>query len=347
VKRRFLNVLIIFAVAFFVFVLILKPEICKTGAAAGILLCGRVIIPSLFPFTMCVIFIINSDILNSLESVFKGKFRIDILFITLLSFIGGYPIGAKLLSNEVIQKKLSKNEASNMLNHSINAGPAFIISAVGSGILNSKLAGAILLCSHILSALMLIPLSRKDSVNTAAVTPHKHSRINPADNFVKSVAEASSTVLNICSFTILFSCINAYINHLSDSVSEARIIGLLLEITNALTLTKNIYIISFLLGFGGISIWCQVLSIGKGLEIKPLKFILFRILHGVLSVGFTAILLKLFPLSISVFSNVTSTSFSYFHSTAAVGISLLAMAIVFIISITTKKYAGKIIEDMI
>lgn len=351
-KKRFLDIIILFLAVIWVCILISEPEVCKNGTAEGILLCGKVIIPSLFPFTMCVIFIINSGVLNSLELIFprlvsRKKLRFDIFFIILLSFIGGYPIGAKLLNNTVTENRLTKVEASNMLNHSVNAGPAFVISAVGSGILNSKKIGIILLCSHIFSGIMLILFAPKSNTHTKTILSYKHQSINLADNFVKSVAEASNTVLNICSFTILFSAINEYINFFAENIKPVKIIGLILEITNAVTLTNNIYLISFLLGFGGISVWCQVLSVGSNLEIRPFKFILFRILHGVLSICFTAVLLRLFPVNISVFSTTDKLSFSYFYSSGAVGISLLTMAIVFIISLSTKKYAGKIIEDMI
>ena len=66
-----------------------------------------------------------------------------------------------------------------------------------------------------------------------------------------------------------------------------------------------------------------------------------------LSVCFTAIILRLFPANISVFSNTKSTSFLYFHSTAAVGISMLIMGIVFMISVSSKKYVAKVFEDVI
>ena len=101
------------------------------------------------------------------------------------------------------------------------------------------------------------------------------------------------------------------------------------------------------MGFGGISVWCQVLSVGVSIEIRFLKFIIFRFLHGILSVGFAALLLKIFGVGLTVFSNIKAPAFSYFHSTGAVGISLLVLGIVFIISVSTKKYVGKLTEDVI
>ena len=55
---------------FFIFLLSLliisEPEVCKNGAYSGIIISGKVIIPSLFPFTMCVLFIARSNIFGIL-----------------------------------------------------------------------------------------------------------------------------------------------------------------------------------------------------------------------------------------------------------------------------------------
>ena len=324
------------------FVLILKPHICKNGVMMGILLCGRVIIPSLLPFTACLLFIMNS---NSLSDLKASHPKLGIFLVILLSFTGGYPIGAKLLNSAVKDDYISPQNAGKMLCFCVNAGPAFIISAVGGLVLNSKKLGLILALAHIFSGFLLMLLSLKD-IKTPGKRK-KFSRLNLADNFVKSVADASSAVISICSFVILFSAVNAYINHFSQSFGLIKNLGLFLEVTNAVSQTKNIYLIAFLLGFGGISVWCQVISVSKGVKFEFLRFLIFRILHGLLSVVLVKLILKLFPLEISVFSNFKPTVISTFYSTASVGISLLVMSVVFLTSITTKKYVGKILEDVI
>lgn len=346
---RILNYLVIILGVCYIFLLINKPEISREGIASGIILCGKVIIPALFPFVMCVMLVVNSGVLNHiiLPKFLRKYFSAELFFVIILSFIGGYPIGAKLLNSIVQKGEISGKTAGKMLNFCINAGPAFIVSAVGSGILGSKEIGVILLLSHILAGVMLMIISNPLKENPCAKGEINPFNLNPADNFVKSVADASGTVLGICSFVIFFSSVNAYIGHFSQTVSWIKPIGALLEITNAVCFTRNIYLISFLLGFGGISVWCQVLSVGSDIQINFTKFLIFRILHGTLSSGITAIFLKLLRPELSVFSNVENPVFSSFYSTAAVGFSLIILGIVFIISVSTKKYVGKITEDMI
>lgn len=341
-KKRIFDISIIVLAVFSIVLLIFKPQICKNGVTVGILLCGRVIIPSLLPFTACVLFIMNSNALTDLKAS-HPKFGIFLMI--LLSFTGGYPIGAKLLNSAVEEDYISPKNAGKMLCFCINAGPAFIISAVGGLVLNSKKLGLILALAHIFSGLLLMLISAK-GIKFSNKRPN-FIKLNLADNFVKSVADASSAVMSICGFVILFSAVNAYINHLAQNFSILKTLGLFLEVTNAVSQTKNIYLISFLLGFGGISVWCQVISVSKGIKIDFLRFIIFRILHGLLSVMLVKIILLFFPLEISVFSNFKQTVFSTFHSSASVGISLLIMSVVFIVSITGKKYVGKILEDVI
>ena len=100
----------------FILLIIIKPEPCTDGAAKGLLLAGRVIIPSLFPFTACVLFIMKSGGLNifGFAAPFtKRVFHIsaELFSLMLLSLIGGYPVGAKLLNEAVKSGKVSEENA--------------------------------------------------------------------------------------------------------------------------------------------------------------------------------------------------------------------------------------------
>ena len=139
---------------------ITNPKVCTEGAVKGLLLSGRVIIPSLFPFTACVLFIMKSGGLSLLDFAnpfTKRVFRLSPqqFSLMLLSFIGGYPVGGKLLNEAVKSGKISKENAGIMLNYCVNAGPAFIVLAVGGGILGSKKIGYLLLLAHIICCLGL------------------------------------------------------------------------------------------------------------------------------------------------------------------------------------------------
>lgn len=313
------------------FLLIFNPTLCKNASVTSILLCGKVIIPSIFPFTACVLFIMKSGITQKTEKKLKINSSI---FIFLFSCIGGYAVGAKLLEDGVKTKNISPQKAEKMLNFCINAGPAFIVMAVGNGILNSQKIGYILLFSHIFASFIIMILSRnKEKV----IKKNKTVTTNLLDCFVQSVADASSVCLNICSFVIFFSVLNSYAQYFLSDIPYLNKIPLFLEITNAIPKINNIYFISFLLGFSGICVWCQVLSICKSIKVNALKFAFFRILHGVLSGIFTAIAFKILGVTAPCLTNKVNFSAEYFYSTPALSVSLIIMGILFLISVYTKK----------
>ena len=328
---------------------ITNPKVCTEGAVKGLLLSGRVIIPSLFPFTACVLFIMKSGGLNLLDFAnpfTKRVFRLSPqqFSLMLLSFIGGYPVGAKLLNEAVKSGKISKENAGIMLNYCVNAGPAFIVLAVGGGILGSKKIGYLLLLAHIISSLILslvfghfIKNDNTDSENTA-------ESFSPADNFVVSVCEAASAIFSVCAYVILFSTVNEYMNCLSEKISVLKYISPLLEVTNAVTGMRNIVIIAFLLGFAGVSVWCQIISMGKLIKINFAVFTLSRTAHGVLSAVITALLLKVFGIAVTVSASVKYTPT---YNGIVLSLSMLSMVIVLIISLFSKKRTGNILKDIV
>ncbi len=336
---------LIFAVLLGIF-LILKPEICAMGVKKAIILCGRILIPSIFPFGACTLYIIKSGLIEKSDIISPITLRLFGIsaypfFIMVLSMLGGYPIGAKLLNEAVICDRISQKDAEKMLNYCVNAGPSFIISAVGGAILGNNKLGLILMVSHVLASLIICRFSGK-----VAVCKFKTANtLSPADNFVASASDSANSVLGICSFVILFSVIISYLEYFSQAIPIIKPLIYLCEVTNTVTKTRNIYLISFLLGFSGFCIWCQILFMAKALKINIFFFGLLRILHGALSAFFTYILLKIFAVSLAVFSG--NSPFDAFVSSEALGISLLALGIIFIISLSSRHKNIKILEELI
>ena len=343
------KILSLITAAAFIILIISSPKICTAGAAKGLILSGRVIIPSLFPFTACVLFIMKSGGLEALgfaEPFTKKVFHLSAeqFSLMLLSFIGGYPVGAKLLNEAVKTGKISKENAGIMLNYCVNAGPAFIILAVGSGILGSKKIGYILLIAHISASLILsffFGFRIKKDNSHSEITENS---FDTADNFVYAVSDAASAVFSVCAYVILFSAINEYISCFAEKLPYLKWVAPLLEVTNAVTGMRNIVIIAFLLGFAGVSVWCQILSLSKLIKINFAFFTLSRIAHGLLSAVITGLLLKMFKITVTVFSAVKYTAT---YNGIALSISMLSMVIVLIISLFSKKRTGNILRDIV
>ncbi|MBO5211491.1 MAG: hypothetical protein J6B80_06135 [Clostridia bacterium] len=343
--KKLISLLCLIFISSFCFLIILKPEICINSAISGVLICGNIIIPSIYPFTFGVLFINNSGVLGLLKPLNKVTNKLFGLnyyefAIFLLSLIGGYPLGAKLLS----EKPSPKNDI--MINFCINAGPAFIILAVGKGVFKSSALGWVLYTSHIMASLliMLFLSGKTKKYNTNFINKKP---LGCVENFTQSASDAANTVIKICGLVILFSTITAYLKMLFKNIKPLYFITLLCEVTNAVFTTKNILLISFLLGFAGLSIWAQVFSLLKYTKINYLRFVFFRILHGCFSAFITLVLLNSLKLSVSTLSNNINFNYKLFINGPTVAFSLIIMGIVLIISLYNKKFAGNIIEDIV
>ena len=164
--------------------------------------------------------------------------------------------------------------------------------------------------------------------------------------FVQSVGDACESIVKICSFIVLFSAIIAYFDYFSHNMTIIKNVSLFLEVTSAVYKTKNVYFISFLLGFSGISIWCQIFALSKSRKINYKMFVFGRILHGALSALITKILLKFLKVKVATFSNGTVLKNDYLYSDVTLLISIVIMLVVFLIFIYTKN-SGKFINDVI
>ena len=327
------------------------PKISKEGITRGLMISSNVIIPSLFPFMVCVSMIIKYglSIKNTLfnKVIYKLFGHTFDMFLTfLLSLIGGYPIGAKLVNDLYNSNLIDKKTADIMLVYCVNAGPAFIISVIG-GTLASEAIGMVIFISHILSSVILaLVFANKLKKSTKPMNNKINKPSLFSEMFVQSVGDACESIVKICSFIVLFSAIIAYFDYFSHNMTIITNVSLFLEVTSAVYKTKNVYFISFLLGFSGISIWCQIFALSKSRKINYRMFVFGRILHGALSALITKILLKFLKVKVATFSNGTVLKNDYLYSDVTLLISIVIMLVVFLIFIYTKN-SGKFINDVI
>jgi len=353
IKKKISNILTFVIAITIVFVLIVLPELAIPGVSKGILICGNVIVPAIFPFMVCVLIIMKTPI-NIKNSFLKKTcycffgHSFDMFLTFLLSLLGGYTVGAKLINQLYIDGKINIKTANIMCLYCVNAGPAFVISAVGVGMLNSKKIGILLFLAHIFSSVLIAfpcskALKKESNIYNPKFTFFQNSL---SEIFISSTAEAASSVMNICFYVIIFSAFSSYWEYFFGKVPMLKNVTKLVEITIGISQTKNIFLVSFLLGFAGISIWCQILSLSKEVKIKFSYLFFGRILHGSISVIILFLIIKFTNCAITVFSNIAVEP-QLIYNDFSVSVSLCIMLIVLLICIYTKKYSGKFICDMI
>ncbi len=341
--KKFKEITLLIGIICLLSMLLINPEITKKSALEGLLLSSNVIIPSLFPFMVGVLLISKSGILYSLPVPKRfDRFKLPII-IFILSNLGGYPIGAKIISEEYSKGCLNKNNAELLLLSCINAGPSFIILTVGSGILNSTASGLILFAANILSSLVIFICLSKKLCNSAekSGTSQKFTEV-----FVNSVADSSTAMLNICGYIVVASTLLGLVNIMEISSAFKSFLSYFLEISNAVVSTKNVYVLSAILGFSSLSIIFQVLHISREFAPSITKVIFSRIVHALLSASFTFILLKIFSIKIETVSNIENRNVVLGNSSVILSIMLIITTAVFIYSLSSKKYCGKINVDI-
>ena len=323
------------------------PDISRLGAVSGLMLCGKVIIPTLFPFVFCVLFIMNCGVSNKFNFFDKSVSLLFGLnstefFIMLLSFIGGYPTGAKLLDNYAKESNSSRR-SEYILCFCVNAGPAFIVMAVGEGILHSKILGYCLLIAHILSSLVLAVAFKFFLKNIKSQNEYTLKSYNTSDNIVISASASANATLSVCGYVILFSVINALVNKAAVKIPFFGYFLPLLEVTNAIAESNNVYHISFLLGFAGICVWFQVAGLVKNFKFNIYLFVISRFFQGILSIAFLKILIKIFSPTIPTYSNSVAFSGAVAYKNISLSFSLVMMIILLVLSIFSKKRVEKLI----
>ncbi len=138
----------------------------------------------------------------------------------------------------------------------------------------------------------------------------------------ESITSSTNTILMIGGFIIIFSSIISILNtsgifktltlisspifkllNLDTNFCTPILTGIL-EITNGIkqismipikTISINIILSAFLLGFGGISVFLQVYSITSKSDLSIKPYIYGKLLHGLLSALFTYIAIQIFP----------------------------------------------------
>lgn len=306
--------------------MLMSPREISAAARQGVELCLNVIIPSLFPFFVLSTLIIELGLARyvgrALEGVMRPLFRVSGPCSTAvaLGFLGGYPVGAKAAISLYEKGLCSKVEAERLLAFCNNSGPAFILGAVGAGILGSSRAGWILYLTHTAASLTVglifrfykykSPPSRASREQTGAV-------VRLTDSFIHSVKSSMQSMFGICSFVIFFTVIIRllYISGVLPGIagalagifgvseaSAANLLTGLIEMTSGLfaleggatqLLTGKMAMAAFMLGWAGLSVHCQVLSfVGKS-GLSPWTYISGKLLHGIISAVYTAAVMQI------------------------------------------------------
>lgn len=343
IKKEYFSLVVILCCIFLIF---RYPDAVKNGVNEGISICFHTIIPSLFPFMVLSTYIVKSNILFPVYKFFSSPVKVifrqpaPAISVILMSMIGGFPIGIKMTNDLYIKGQINKKQAQRLCLFCMNAGPAFIITAVGTNMLKSTKAGVIIYFSLCISSFASGIISSFIAEKEQEKIKLKNERPLQLTSLSVSVTDSIQSIFGICAWVVLFSSITACIETFKLPEKIYFCVISFLEVTKGCSVLSRLLplpIITGIISFGGICVHCQVLEHLKNIDFKYLHFFISRILNGVLSGVISHLLLLFFPVEINVFSNtdkISSYSFSFSYSAFFV---VIIMCVVMIFDIDRNK----------
>lgn len=332
IKRNIIQIM------FFIFMLCLiffsKSNIQAVKSSLNIWINN--VVPSLFPFFIATELLNHTNIPHYLGKMFnkimRPLFNVPGVgaYAFFMGIISGYPIGAKIVTNFRDNSLCTKEEAERLITFTNNSGPLFILGTIGVSLYYDTSIGLLLLLTHILACISVGIIFRFWKLNKrldrSNVETTSYISFNSLGEILsESIWSAIKSVVLIGGFVILFGIIISILNKIyffsfvfmllspffkfinikSDFIIP--IITGIIELTNGVTAVSsiassnlgiNIIITAFLIGFGGISIMLQVLSIISKSDISIKPYIIGKLFHGVIAALYTWLIL---------------TNFSYFN----------------------------------
>jgi sporulation integral membrane protein YlbJ len=312
-----------------IILIILRAEDVILYARDAMKMCYEIIIPTLFPFFICSSLLIYSgfgSVMAKLTSkIMRPLFNVPpsgaAAFV--LGIISGFPVGSITCVQLYKSGALSKSEAERLLAFCNNSGPLFIIGSVGVAIYGKLSYGLILYLIHILTSLAVGIIFRSYNKNKHNSPPLVLTTNEmPLGEVVSlSLSNASGNILSVCFCIIFFSSVCRVLlslvplSNFADAAANGLFefsTGILKTSMLDISLYKKFLTTSFILGFSGLSVHFQVMSVTaqSGLSLKP--YILGKLLHSTLALLVSAVVFRFLPLSTHVFSSsapVLSVSF--------------------------------------
>ncbi|MBQ3520317.1 MAG: hypothetical protein IJA50_00275 [Firmicutes bacterium] len=256
------------------------------------------VLPALLPFFICSGFLQNLGVMRYLGSG---------IFPFAMSALSGYPMGASIIGSLRRSGDVSLDEAKKMLSYCSTSGPAFMIGAVGAGMMGSGQIGMIIAVSHYAGALINgfvhggISLKRREKTRTVRYAHDEGgSRIiqnSLYDALTDSILMSLKSVGIILAYIVMFMFITDIItvsgvtNSIDKPWAEALLKGLV-EMTvgceaaaGCIGISKTVecVICTFMISWGGLSVIGQTMSMLAGTGITVGYVVAMKFTHGLFS----------------------------------------------------------------
>ena len=353
------NIFFCIFITILIIIFSLNIENSLEACIEGIKLCFKSIIPTIFTFSViCNLLIlydgieIYSKILGPIICKPLGLSK-ACAFPIAASMLCGYPLGAKYSSDLYSLGHINFKEYNRLLKIASNAGPIFIIGAIGASLLNNISYGYFLLISNYFSLFLIGIFTRpknfryinekKDNIFYRKVN-FGRAMDTAINNSIKTTVTVSGYVVAFSVFISffknsdfiisIFNKIESFLN-LKENILYSFFIGSI-EMTNGCNIVSNstfdihlkLGLVSFFLAFSGLSIIAQTSSFTSKYNIKTFKFLCSKLIQGIISFIISFSLSKFVFISEKVFSGNLEKATSIYN---LIPVALIILVIPFFI----------------
>ena len=284
--------------------LVLNPAKASAAACEGVQQSMTQVFPALFPFFVLTKLLLSRGGSGNpprlLRRFSERLFAVpaSALPVFLLSLVSGCPVGAAAAAELYQRGGCTKEEAERLLVYSSNCGPAFLLGVVSPRLPGGMKDALFLLITQILLSVWLgVLLGAGKNASLQSDRPGAKEKAPFVRAFTDAVLSGGRNALIVCAYVVFFSAATA-------SLPKIPLVRGLGEMTGGILLLspEKPYALptaAFLLGFGGLSVACQVLAAISDAELSGRLYFPFRLLHGCVMVC-AAMLYECCPLLLPV-----------------------------------------------
>ncbi len=302
IKKAPVRRLVFCYMCLFVAILFFKnSEATAQWVSRGLTLCTKRLIPSLFPFMVLSSLLCNMQIGTSFFRVLSVPLS-KLLGIglhgtraLLIGWLCGFPVGAKCASSLLGDGYIGKEEYNTLLCVCSTPSPAFLIGSVGTYMLGSPSKGLLLYAVSLISSLCaaaVFCVGKAKTYNKAQTYSPQKSNQALSSLITSAISDAGVSMLNICAFVVFFS---AFLGALGGILVPLRVcdsaralIFCFFELTTgiesicALDTPMVLPLISLAVGWSGLSVHFQTMSICGGMASGGARYFAFHALKSAL-----------------------------------------------------------------
>ena len=290
-----------------------NPAKAAAAACEGIRQSLTQVFPALFPFFVLTKLLLSraggrvpKPLAHFSESLFSVPAAALPVF--LLGMVSGCPVGASAAAELHRGGGCSREEAERLLVYSSNCGPAFLLGVVSPRLPGGMKDAVFLLVMQLLISVWLgVLLGAGKAPSTVSAQQSGREKQPFVRAFTDAVLSGGRSGLMVCAYVVFFSAAAAFLPE------QPLVLGLG-EMTGGILLLQPdqnyaLPLAAFLLGFGGLSVCCQVLAAVTDAGLSGRLYLPCRLLHGCLMAccaflhAFHPLLLPV-PLLLLVFSAI-------------------------------------------